>query len=107
QLYFAETDERMQGDSFERLMLQFFCTDVTYADDARARDRDRGLRGARVRLLVRAPHQDAQGAPGAAPGQGPRAAARGGRAAVPGVLRRGAARGARLGPGRPGRGGGA
>jgi len=30
-LYFAATDERGKGDSFERLMLQFFRTDLTYA----------------------------------------------------------------------------
>lgn len=32
QLYFAAKDERSKGDSFERLMLQFFRTDLTYVD---------------------------------------------------------------------------
>ena len=32
QLYFSATDERDKGDKFERLMLQFFKTDLQWSD---------------------------------------------------------------------------
>ena len=32
QLYFSATDERDKGDKFERLMLQFFKTDLFWTD---------------------------------------------------------------------------
>jgi len=31
-LYFSATDERDKGDKFERMMLQYFKTDVFYAE---------------------------------------------------------------------------
>jgi predicted helicase len=32
QLYFSATDERDKGDKFERLMLQFFKTDLQWSE---------------------------------------------------------------------------